>query len=67
MIASCGFPESELSQFNKEEGVTLADSVETLGVDFENKSQEAGSERKSEKKKVQGEVLDRTRPSRRTA
>ena len=33
MIASCGFLENELSQFSKEEGVTLADSVKTLGVD----------------------------------
>ena len=33
MIASCGFLENELSQFSKEEGVTMADSVETLGVD----------------------------------
>ena len=30
MIASCGFLENELSLFSKEEGVTLADSVETL-------------------------------------
>ena len=34
MIASCGFLETEPSQFSKEEGVTLADSVETLGVDL---------------------------------
>ena len=33
MIASCGFLENELSQISKEEGVTVADSVETLGVD----------------------------------
>ena len=51
MIASCGFLEIELSQFSKEEGVTLADSVETLGG-LENKSQEVGSERKSEKNEV---------------
>ena len=57
MIASCGFLDAELRQFSKEEGVTLADSVETLGG-LENKSQEVGSERKNEKKKVQGEVLD---------
>ena len=58
MIASCGFLESELSQFSKEEGVTLADSVETIGVDFRTRVKSFGSERKSEKKKVQGEVLD---------
>ena len=31
MIVSCGFLENLLRQFSKEEGVTLADSVETLG------------------------------------
>ena len=31
MIASCGFLEDELLQ---EEGVTMADSVETFGVDL---------------------------------
>ena len=34
MIASCGFLENELLQYSKEEGVTMADSVETLGVDL---------------------------------
>ena len=34
MIASCGFLEDELRQCSKEEGVTMADSVETLGVDL---------------------------------
>ena len=34
MIASCGFLEKELSQFRREEGVTLADGVETLGIDL---------------------------------
>ena len=34
MIASCGFLENELRQFSKEEGVTLADSVDMLGVDL---------------------------------
>ena len=33
MIASCGFLEDELRQCSKEEGVTIASSVETLGVD----------------------------------
>ena len=33
MIASCGFLENELRQCSGEEGVTLADIVETLGVD----------------------------------
>ena len=34
MIASCGFLESELRQFSRGEGVTMADSVDTLGVDL---------------------------------
>ena len=33
IVASCGFLETELSQFSKE-GVTLAESFETLGVDL---------------------------------
>ena len=33
MIAACGFLEEELRQCSKEE-VTMADSVETLGVDL---------------------------------
>ena len=33
MIASCSFLEDVLRQCSKEEGVTMADSVETLGVD----------------------------------
>ena len=57
MIASCGFLENELRQFSREGGVTLADCVETLGVDFENKSENAESKRKSKEEEVQGEVL----------
>ena len=34
MIAQCGFLEEELRQCGKEEGVTTANSVETLGVDL---------------------------------
>ena len=33
MIASCRFLQNELRQFSREERVTMADSVETLGVD----------------------------------
>ena len=58
MIASGGFLENELSQFSKKEGVTLTDSVETLGVDLRTRVKKLGSKRKSEKKEVQGEVLD---------
>ena len=56
MIASCGFLANELRQFSREEGVTLADSVETLGVDSRT-SEKAGSKRKNKEEKVQGEVL----------
>ena len=34
MIASCRFLEDELRQCSEEEGVPLADNVETLGVDL---------------------------------
>ena len=34
LIASCGFLEEDLRQCSQEEGVTMADSVETLGVDL---------------------------------
>ena len=58
MIASCGFLEAELRQYSKVEGVTMAGSVETLGVDLrKNKSQEVGSRRAGKKEKVQCQVL----------
>ena len=44
-----GFLEEELRECSKEEGVTMADSMETLGVDL--------SGRKSKKEEVEGEVL----------
>ena len=47
MIASCGFLEDKLRQCSKEEGVTMADSVETL-----EQSKAVGSERKSEQEDV---------------
>ena len=57
MIASCGFLENELHQFNREEGVILADSVETLGVDLRTRLKRLGAKEKSEEEVVQGEVL----------
>ena len=51
MIASCGFLENELSQFSKEEGVTLADSVETLGVDLRTRVKRLGAKEKATRKK----------------
>ena len=51
MIASCGFLENELSQFSKEEGVTLADSVETLGVDLRSRVTRLGAKEKARRRK----------------
>ena len=51
MVASCGFLESELRQFSEEQGATLADSVETLGVDLRTRVKKAGSKRKTRRKK----------------
>ena len=46
MIASCGFLEDELRQCSKEEGVTMADSVETLGVIFRARSRDCEGKQK---------------------
>ena len=43
MIASCGFLENDLSQLSKEGGLTLADSVETLGVDLRTRVKKLGA------------------------
>ena len=59
MIASCRFLENDLRQFSREEGVNLADSVETLGVDLETKVKRLGVKKKSKEEEVQGEVLTR--------
>ena len=50
MIASFGFLENELSQFS-EEGATLADGVETLGVDLRTKVKKFGVQKKARRKK----------------
>ena len=57
MIASCGFLQNELRQLSREEGVTLAKSVETLGVDLRAKVEKVGAKEKSKEEEVQGEVL----------
>ena len=57
MIASCGCLENELRQFSREEGVTLADSVETLGVDLRTRVKRLGAKEKNKEEEVQGEVL----------
>ena len=47
MIASCGFLENQVSQFSKE-GLTLADSVETLGVDLRTRVKKVQVQRKKQ-------------------
>ena len=51
MNASCGFLENELSQCSKEEGITLADRVETLGVDLRTRVKRLGAKEKATSKK----------------
>ena len=51
MIASCGFLEKELSQVSKEKLVTLADSVETLGVDLRTRIKKFGGKEKARRRK----------------
>ena len=51
MIASCGFLEDELRQYSKEEGVTMADSVETLGVDLRTRVGKLGAKEQARRKK----------------
>ena len=67
MIASCGFVE-ELRQCSKEEGVTMADSVETLGVDLRIRVKSLGAKEKATRKKcrVRFSLVKKIRPSRRT-
>ena len=50
VIASCGFLEDELRQCSKEEGVTLADSVETLRVDLRMRVTRLGAKEKATRK-----------------
>ena len=51
MIASCGFLEDDLRQCSKEEGVTMADSVETHGVDLRTSVGRFGANGKAREKK----------------
>ena len=57
MIASSGFLENELSEFRKEEGETLADSVETLGVDLRTRVKSLGAKEKARRKKCKVRFL----------
>ena len=51
MVASYGFLEDELRQCSKEEGVTLADSVETLGVDLRTRVKRLRAKEKARRRK----------------
>ena len=50
MIASCGFLENELRQCSKEEGVTMANSVEKLGVDLRSRARSWDQKKKREER-----------------
>ena len=62
MIASCGFLEDELRQCSKE-GVTMADSVETLGVDLRTKVKRLGAKEKARRKNCKVRLSRRINPS----
>ena len=47
----CGFLENEVSQLSKEEGVTLAESMETLRVDLRTRVRRLGAKEKARRKK----------------
>ena len=51
MTASCGFLENELRLYTKEEGVTMADSVETLAVDLGTRVKKLGAKEQARRKK----------------
>ena len=51
MAASRGFLENELRQFSREDGVTLADRVETLGVDLRKRVKRFRAREKARRKK----------------
>ena len=51
MIASCLFLEDELRQCGKEDGQTVADSVDTLGVDLRTRVKRLGAKEKARRNK----------------
>ena len=53
MIASCGFLEDKLRQYSKEKGVTMADSVDTLGVDLRTRVKKLGTKGQVRRKKCE--------------
>ena len=50
MIASCAFLENELRQFSREEGVTMADSVDSLSIDLRTRVKKLGAKEKARRK-----------------
>ena len=56
-ITFCENLEERFQKCSKKEGVVLATSVETLGVDLRTRTKQLGSEEEDEKKEVQCEIL----------
>ena len=56
-ITSCNYLEERFQQCSKREGVVLARSVETLGVDPRTRIKLFGAKEKGEKKLVRCEIL----------
>ena len=50
MIASCSFLEETLRECSKREGVIVAESVETLGVDLRTQTKKLGAKEKARKR-----------------
>ena len=51
----------ELRQCSKEEGLTMTDTVETLGVDLRTRVKRLEGQRKSEEEEVQAEILKKNK------
>ena len=51
MLASCGFLEEEVRQFSIEEGVIVAESVKTLGVDLRTRVKKLRAKSKNARRK----------------
>ena len=51
MVALCGILENDLCQLSNEDGVTLADCVETLGVDLRTRVKRLGAKEKTSRRK----------------
>ena len=58
MTASNGFLVNERRQHSNDDGVTMVDSVETLGVDLRTRVEKLGAKEQARRKEVQVEILD---------